>query len=210
MDKKMNILLWVAGFISVMAVTACTENSKQENRHTQKTNESMEFLELVKTRRSIRNYLPQEVEQEKLDYIMETVRLAPSAANIQPWYFYIIQSEEAKKAVTESYPARWMATAPMYIVACGNSEVSWKRNSYDGKDYVDVDVAIAFEHLCLAAAEQGLGTCWIAHFDPEKITALLNIPSHLTPVAITPLGYPHPEQGQRTPRKKMEEIREVR
>jgi len=165
----------------------------------------MDFLYLVKKRHSVRNYLTDEIEKEKLEYIFECARHAPSAANFQPWHFYIASSEEAKKAVFESYPRRWMENAPLYIVACGNIDKSWKRG-YDRKDYVDVDIAIAFEHICLAAEEQGLGTCWIAHFDPAIIIENLELPSNMVPIAITPLGYPGEEMGERTQRKNAEDI----
>ena len=117
----------------------------------------MNFLELVKARKSERDYTSQEVEQSKLDYILECARLAPSAVNFQPWHFLIVKSEEAKEKVRKCYNREWIKTAPMYIVVCGDTSQSWKRKS-DGKDHCDIDVAITTEHICLAAAEQGLGT----------------------------------------------------
>lgn len=170
----------------------------------------MNVLEIIETRRSIRKYLPQPVEQEKLDYIMECARLAPSAVNFQPWYFYIIQSEEAKEKLYECYHNKWFSTnaAPVFIVACGDKNASWKRKS-DMKDHMDIDVAIAFEHICLAATEQGLGTCWVCSFDVEKTRSLFELPDHMEPIAITPLGYPVEEEVKRTPRKSKEEICKV-
>lgn len=167
----------------------------------------MNLLEIVKTRKSIRRYLPREVEAEKLAYIMECARLAPSAANFQPWHFYIVESEAAKEKLYECYHNKWFSTrpAPVFIVACGNRNVSWKRKT-DNKDHLDIDVAIAFEHICLAATEQGLGTCWVCNFDKAKVCSCLDLPDHMEPVAITPIGYPDIEEAAQTPRKPMEDI----
>ena len=116
----------------------------------------MNFLDLVKARCSVRSYEPRPVEQEKLDYILECVRLAPSAVNFQPWRFAVVTDPERLAALKTAYPREWIQTAPCIIVACGNHEEAWHRKP-DGKDHTDVDVSIAVEHLCLAAAEQGLG-----------------------------------------------------
>lgn len=124
----------------------------------------MNFLELVKARYSVRNYEERPIEQNKLDYIMECVRLAPSAVNFQPWKFAVITEKKLLEALKSAYPREWIKTAPCIIVACGDHNVAWHRK-LDNKDHTDVDVSIAVEHLCLAAAEQGLGTCWVCNFD---------------------------------------------
>ena len=122
----------------------------------------MNFLELVKARYSARKYANRPVEAEKLDYIMECVRFAPSAVNFQPWRFRIVTDEAVLKALYSCYKREWLATAPCIIVACVDHNESWHRRA-DNKDHADIDIAIAVEHLCLAAAEQGLGTCCIYH-----------------------------------------------
>lgn len=167
----------------------------------------MNLLEIIQTRRSIRKYQSTEVEQEKLDYIIECARLAPSAVNFQPWQFYIVKSQEAKENLFECYHNKWFSTnpAPVFIIACGDKSASWKRKS-DAKDHLDIDIAIAFEHICLAATEQGLGTCWVCNFDVEKVISMLDLPENMIPVAITPLGYPEVEEVKKTPRKTKEEI----
>lgn len=169
---------------------------------------SKNMLGIVTARRAIRNFLPREVEQEKIDYILECVRLAPSAANFQPWYFYIVKSKEAKAAIYQSYTIGNIKGDPMFIIACGDSTKSWKRK-IDGKDFIDVDVTIATEHLVLAATEQGLGTCWLAHFNVEKLKELLEIPEHLTPIALLPIGYPQTELPKQPERKSVGEIYKV-
>lgn len=170
----------------------------------------MNFLKLVKTRKSVRKYLAQEVEQEKLNYIMECARLAPSAANRQPWFFYIVKRDDLKDVLYKCYHSKWFSTnpAPLYIVACGDEDKSWKRN-YDGKTHQDIDVSIAFEHICLAAAEQGLGTCWICHFDPKELKTLMNLPTNLYPIAMTPIGYPTTNEPHIPSRKSIQEISKI-
>lgn len=124
----------------------------------------MNFLELVKARHSVRSYVERPIEQSKLDYILECVRLAPSAVNFQPWKFAVVTEKNLLDAVKSTYPREWIKTAPCIIVACGNHDAAWHRK-LDDKDHTDVDVAIAVEHLCLAATEQGLGSCWVCNFD---------------------------------------------
>ena len=115
----------------------------------------MNLLELAKQRYSVRLFSNKEIEKEKVDYLLEVARMAPSAVNIQPWSFLVLQSEEAKKDIQACYDRDWFKTAPLYIVVCGNHLASWKRAS-DNKDHCDIDIAIATEHIALAAAEQGL------------------------------------------------------
>ena len=164
----------------------------------------MDFLELVKKRRSIRQFDHKDVEPEKLDYIMECARLAPSAVNYQPWLFFIVKSDNQKLKLQKSYSRQWFEQAPLYIVACADKSKSWKR-SFDSKDHADIDLAIAVEHICLAATEQGLGTCWVCNFDPQICSEALELPENIYPVAIMPLGYYSMQIGTQI-RKPMEEI----
>lgn len=167
----------------------------------------MNFLELVTSRKSVRQYLQKDVESDKLDYILECARLAPSAANFQSWYFFVVRSEQVKTILQNCYPKKWFISnpAPVYIVACGDTNLSWKR-SYDNKDHSIVDVSIAVEHICLAATEQGLGSCWICDFDSNRLGEELALPSHLYPVAIIPIGYPATREAHIPSRKPIEEI----
>ncbi len=164
----------------------------------------MDFLNLVQERYSIRKYQEKEVSPELLDYVLECARLAPSACNLQPWHFFVIQSDEAKEKIRSCYNRPWFS-APVFILACADLSQSWKRKS-DGKDHADVDVSIAFEHICLAAAAQGLGTCWVCNFDVQSCIDLFELPDGMQPVAITPLGYPEKEDVKRTSRKLKEDI----
>ena len=125
------------------------------------------FLDLCRTRRSVRAYKPQIPEKEDLQYIFECVRMAPSAVKFQPWRFFLVTDKDTLARLAESYNRDWFKTAPACIVACRNADEDWKRGA-DAKPHGDIDVAIAVEHLCLAAAERGLGTCWVCNFDVEK------------------------------------------
>ncbi len=147
----------------------------------------MLFSELAKKRFSVRSYRPDPVEDEKLKYIIEAGRIAPSAANYQPWYFIVVRDEKNRKKMAEAYSRDWFAQAPVMIVLCGNHSVSWKRS--DGKDHCDIDVAIAADHMTLAAAELGLGTCWICNFNSNLVKQILNLPDNIEPIVILSLGY---------------------
>ncbi|MDR3251380.1 MAG: nitroreductase family protein [Tannerella sp.] len=168
----------------------------------------MTLLDLISRRRSVREYLTREIEPEKIDYIKECIRLAPSACNLQPWKFIFVQSDEKKALLQRCYDKEWLRAAPICVLALGDVSRSWKRGA-DGKDHAEIDVTIAFEHLILAAAEQGLGTCWICNFDVALARTLLNLPDNLIPVAITPLGYPAKKHDPVTNRKSIDEIVET-
>ncbi|MCR5333343.1 MAG: nitroreductase family protein [Bacteroidaceae bacterium] len=147
----------------------------------------MNFLELVKSRYSCRGYKSLDVEKEKLEYILECVRFAPSAVNKQPWRFHIVSKEEEKAKLQQCYNRDWFKTAPMYIIASILHEEEWVR--FDGKRHGNIDIAIAVEHLCLAATEQGLATCWVCNFEADLCKELFALPDNEEPAVIIPLGY---------------------
>lgn len=164
----------------------------------------MTLYEAINARRSVRKYQSVPVEQEKLDRILEAVRLAPSACNLQPWRFVILKSRE-KRVRMKGILQDWALEAPLIIVALGNRRTAWQR---DGESIHQVDVAIAFEHLTLAAAAEGLGTCWICAFDRQAVVQTFGLGPEWEPVAVTPLGYAD-ESRPRTPRKHIGEIVQV-
>jgi len=110
---------------------------------------------------------------------------------------------EAKQKLKAAYARPWFWTAPVVICACGITSEAWKRS--DAKTYLDVDVAIAMDHLILAATAEGLGTCWIGAFDPTEVKRILNLSPEIEPIVLTPLGYPA-ESPQPKPRKPWEEV----
>jgi nitroreductase len=165
------------------------------------------FLELAKKRFSLRNYLDKPVEHEKLMYVLESGRVAPSAANFQPWHFIVIRDKEMRIKIGTTYNRPWFMKAPVIIVICGDHQSSWKRA--DGKDHCDIDISITTDHMTLAAAEAGLGTCWICNFDAKKTSEILNLPGHIEPIAYLSLGYPDMDEdkgSRHLVRKKLEEI----
>jgi len=156
----------------------------------------LEFMEVVKRRRSIRRYKRDPVPRDILDQILETARIAPSAGHRQPWHFIIVKDGETKKKL--GIPS-WAAEAPIVIVGCADTQVRQEPICF-------VDVAIALEHIVLAAANFGLGTCWIGRLNAdETIKKVLEIPEQVKVVAVTPLGYPDETPGPKE-RKALSEI----
>ena len=149
----------------------------------------MDFFTLVKMRRSVRSFSDRDVDDETIKKIIECGRLAPSWANKQCWTFIVVKDKNkiAEIAREATMVNNWLKKAPVIIVACGDPSKSGYCNDIP---YYVVDVSIAMEHIVLAAAELGLGTCWIGYFREKEIKKLLNIPEHLKIVALSPLGYP--------------------
>ena len=151
----------------------------------------MQFSELIKKRYSVRSYRPDPVEDDKLEQVLEAARLAPTAANRQPFQFLVIHTAGREEELGRIYSQPWFVQAPIVICACGIPEQAWV--SRDSKSYCDVDVSIAMDHLILAATDLGLGTCWIGAFDPTAVREALGLPEDVEPITFTPLGYPNDE-----------------
>lgn len=162
------------------------------------------FLELVEARYSSRSYSDRAVEPEKVEYLLECARLAPSAVNFQPWKFVVVESAEKRARLQECYLLEWFREAPLYVVVCADKAQSWKRK-LDGHDHADIDAAIATEHICLAATELGLGSCWVCNFDADLCSEVLDLEGELYPVAIVPIGYPTDEPTSKK-RKPIEDV----
>ena len=163
----------------------------------------MGFLELVSSRYSVRAFKSDPVEQEKLQQVLEAARLAPTAGNRQAFQLFVIRTAGREDALKRIYGRDWFVQAPIVICACGFPERNWVRK--DGKNYNDVDVAIVMDHVILAAADLGLGTCWIGAFDPDAAREVLELPEGVEPVAFTPLGYPADQLGPKK-RKDLSEL----
>lgn len=148
----------------------------------------MSFIMLARRRGSIRGYTSQPVEDDLLRQVLEAGRLAPSAANQQPWHFIVVRDEARRRALGEAYSRDWFWKAPVILAVCIEPDRAWTR--MDGKNYACVDGAIAMDHMTLCATELGLGTCWIGAFDPAKVKAVLGLPEGVEPLAMTPLGHP--------------------
>lgn len=149
----------------------------------------MEFLDLVNQRESIRDYDPEKpIPDDILKNILEAGRLAPSAANLQPWQFIVIISDEKLAAVRNSYPRSWFMDAPCILAVTGDINSAWHRA--DGYNSIETDLAIAMDHIIMAATDYGLATCWVGNFDYKKLQTALELKPTEVVFAITPLGYP--------------------
>jgi nitroreductase len=150
----------------------------------------MEFYELIRERKSVRRYKSNPIPDEVLNRILEAGRIAPSAKNIQPWHFIVIQNPEIKEMVAEACRGqRFMAEAPVIVCGCALEDIAWGRMGGYMSSFA-VDLAIAMEHMILAAANEGLGTCWIGAFVEKDVKKILGIPDNVRVVALTPVGYP--------------------
>jgi nitroreductase len=150
----------------------------------------MNFTELINTRESLRNYDPERpVPAKVLENILNAGRLAPSACNLQPWKFLVISGADILEKVRAAYPREWFIEAPHVLVIVGSREQAWKRSS-DGYCSIETDSAIAMTHIILAAENEGVGTCWIANYDPAKLREALKLGQDQVVFGITPLGYP--------------------
>lgn len=164
----------------------------------------MEFTELIHKRYSVRSYRSDPVADEVLEKVFAAARIAPTAANRQPFQFIVIHTSGKEAEVRRLYHRDWFVQAPVVIVACGLPSQGWVRG-FDQVNYTMVDVAIAMDHLILAATDLGLGTCWIANFDPATVRAVLGIPEGVEPIVMTPLGYPA-DQPRLKERKSLAEL----
>ena len=174
----------------------------------------MEFYEVITKRKSTRSFLPRKVEQEKIAFILECARQAPSWANKQCWRFIVVTSPDTIRALARtSLINRWLKQVPCIIVACGDPKESGVNGDLS---YFSVDISIAFEHLILAATDVGLGSCWIGKFNEQQVKEILGIPPRFRIVGMTPLGYASDQQTLRektvkkvirnTSRKQLKEI----
>jgi nitroreductase len=148
----------------------------------------MSFIELAKSRYSCRIYKNKPIEQDKILRVLEAGRIAPSAANKQPWLFIYIDRSPLLQEIKKCYKSSWLESAPSVIVVCGNHNRSWKRD--DGKDHCDIDIAIATDHITLAATDEGLATCWVCRFDSIRCAEILQLPPLMEVMVILSIGYP--------------------
>jgi len=150
----------------------------------------MEFFDLVKKRRSIRDYTGKPVPYSYLIKILDAARWAPSAGNTQEWKFIIVTDSKLKEKIAEySYNQAWIQKAGVVIVVCADLRAIKARYPNRGEFYAICDGASATQNILLAAEDLGLGACWVGAFDEEKIKIILNIPDHVKVVSIVPIGH---------------------
>lgn len=162
----------------------------------------MEFSKVLQDRRSIRKYRSDAVPEEKLTRILDAARMAPTAANRQP--FHLIVVKNPRKYLSDRVRQTWVLDAPVVVIAFCDREKAWVRQ-WDSQDFSLVDTAIAMDHLILAATAEGLGTCWVAASDPAKLEELLSTEFQMKFVALTPIGYPDAEPAEKS-RKNLSEL----
>ncbi|MDR1683799.1 MAG: nitroreductase family protein [Candidatus Symbiothrix sp.] len=169
----------------------------------------MNFSELIKQRQSNRSYQSKPVEQEKIEQCLEAARLAPSANNAQSWTFVVVDEPELKNRVGESVARlgmnQFVNQAPVLIAVVVEKPIFLTRlgSMVQNKDYPLIDIGIAVEHICLQAADLGLGSCIVGWFNENDIKKLLNIPRDKRLALIVALGYP-----KDVPREKRRKLRE--
>lgn len=148
----------------------------------------MEVYDAIRTRKSVRAFLPRSVPDETLRRVLEAARGAPSARNGQEWRFVVVRGKETRERIArEAARQPFIGTAPVLLACCAETDGRIMRC---GQPAYPIDVAIAMDHLTLAATAEGLGTCWIGSFDEGLVKELLGIPSAVRVVQLMPLGYP--------------------
>ncbi len=147
----------------------------------------MDVFEAIEKRYSCRAYEDRAIEPEKLDRVLEAARLAPSARNFQDWRFIVVRDAATRaKLVAAANNQEFVGTAPAVIVACSNRDYLMRCGQAVGH----IDIAIALEHIALQATSEGLATCWIGSFFPDKVRAILDIPKDIQVIELMPIGYP--------------------
>ena len=175
----------------------------------------MKFLDLVKTRQSVRKYLDTPVEREKIERCLEAARLAPSASNSQPWSFIVVDDPKLKEAVAkETFSQlisfnRFSLQAPVLIVLISERPglLNKAAEAIKDKQFSLIDIGIAAENFCLQAIEEGLGTCMLGWFNEKGVKELLNIPQSKRVELIITMGYPESNEIRPKKRKPIDQIR---
>ncbi len=172
------------------------------------------FQRIIRGRRSIRRFAATPVEPEKLRACLEAARIAPSAHNVQPWRFVIVDEPQLKgRLASEAFSgiyrgSRFAAQAPVLLVLLARRD--FVAHHLGGRmqrvPYFYVDMGIAGEHIVLQAEELGLATCWMGWFSRRHVRKVLNIPRKLKVVALMPVGYAEKRPPREPPRKSFDEI----
>ncbi|AFL99946.1 nitroreductase [Desulfitobacterium dehalogenans ATCC 51507] len=152
----------------------------------------MDFLELAKSRYSVRKFSTNRIVEEKLSLILEAGRVAPTAVNRQPQRILVLENEEDLAKLKPCIPYRFQET--LALLVCYDKNESWKR-SFDNKDSGEVDASIVATHMMLEAYNLGIGSTWVGHFDPQVTREMFQIPQNIEPVVLLLLGYPSHESS---------------
>jgi nitroreductase len=163
----------------------------------------VDVFKAIQSRYSVRGYKPDAVSDADLTKVLEAGRQAPTAANRQPFRIIVVHTEGREEELARIYGRRWFTQAPLVLAVVAVPGEAWRRT--DDKPYDEVDATIAMDHMILAATALGLGTCWVAAFDPAAAREVLGLPDDVEPIAFTPLGHPDKDRAQ-TGRRPLEDL----
>jgi nitroreductase len=170
----------------------------------------MSLLEIIKNRRSIREFQKKEIPGEIIDKLIEALIWAPSAGNLQSRKFYFVFNEKIKRDLAEAALGQdFIAKAPLVVVGCRDDKITLRYGERGKNLYAICDVAVSIQNMMLVAYEEGLGSVWIGAFDEKEVSEILNLPENLKPIVICPLGYPA-EKPSAPPRVSKKEAIEFR
>lgn len=150
----------------------------------------MSFVKLAKARFSVRSYQPRPIEDKKMERIIEAGRVAPTACNLQPQRIFVVKSEENRRKL--ALICRFTFDAPTILVVCYDKDICWKNKRMNGHPSGETDAAIVTTHMMLAAAEEGIGSCWVGVFNSDEVKKTLGLPENLVVTALMLMGYPAP------------------
>jgi len=151
----------------------------------------MDFLNFASGRYSVRKFLDRPLEQVHIEQLLACAHIAPTGCNYQPQRILVLRSPEAMEKLRGCTKCHF--DAPNAMLVCYERSESWVRK-YDGALSAPVDAAIVATHIMLMAHSLGIGTCWVMHFDPQAVRKAFAIPETVEPVALLPMGYPHPDR----------------
>ena len=147
----------------------------------------MEFTTLIEERYSVRSFQPEHLPREVLEKILAAGHLAPTGCNYQPQRILVLNTDESIEKLRACTKCHF--GAPTALLVCHNTAESWVR-PYDGALSSPVDAVIVATHMLLAAHNEGVGGCWVMHFDPAKLRQTFAIPDGIEPAALLVMGYP--------------------
>jgi len=166
----------------------------------------MGVFEVIKNRRSIREFKAEPIPEEVVDKLIEALIWAPSAGNLQSRKFYFVFNEKIKKDLSQAALGQEsIAQAPLVVVGCTDAKIVWRYGRRGKELYTICDVSVSIQNMLLLAHNQGLGGVWVGAFDEKEVVKILNLPKNLRPIAIVPVGYPA-EEPSPPQRKKKEEL----
>ena len=173
-----------AAFVLAQAVAEAAE-------HNSPPAESPSFASVVKRRAMIRAYTAEPVPEELVQRLLEYAVRAPSAGNLQPWEFVVVQDLEVRARLAKAaFGQTSVATAPLIIATCADTQRMGERYGSRGNFYSLVDTAFASLLILLGVVEQGLGACFVGSYDPVEVVKILGLPDRVRPVGLITIGYP--------------------